>query len=100
MFETKTAENLCLGFGCWGRDFFAKVSATVYAVGGSYGRGGIVGLNGSDVTFEDKLDHIDPQVFNGVYSDGNANITFIKGIGLGSTQLGQAESKGLLTINI
>jgi len=20
------AENLCLGFGCWGKDFFAKVS--------------------------------------------------------------------------
>jgi len=23
----KTAENLCFGFGCWGKDFFAKVSA-------------------------------------------------------------------------
>jgi len=22
----KTAENLCFGFGCWGKDFFAKVS--------------------------------------------------------------------------
>ena len=26
IFETKTAENLCLGFGCLGKDFFAKVS--------------------------------------------------------------------------
>jgi len=25
------AENLCLGFGCWGKDFFAKVSAYVIA---------------------------------------------------------------------
>ena len=75
-----------------------KGRATVYAVGSSYGRGGIVGVNGSNVTFEDKLDHIDPKVFNGVYSEGNANVTFIKGIGLGSTQLGQAESKGLFTI--
>ncbi|OSI07837.1 hypothetical protein BWD10_11950 [Neisseria zoodegmatis] len=72
--------------------------ATVYASGGSYGVGGIVGSNGSDVTFEDKLDHIDPNVFNGLYSEGSGNITFIKGIGLGSTKLGQAESKGLLTI--
>ena len=24
-------ENLCLGFGCWGKDFFAKVSAYVIA---------------------------------------------------------------------
>ena len=23
----KTAENLCFGFGCWGKDFFAKVSS-------------------------------------------------------------------------
>lgn len=75
-----------------------KRIATVYVVGSSYGRGGIVGVNGSNVTFEDKLDHIDPMVFNGVYSEGNANVTFIKGIGLGSTQLGQAESKGLFTI--
>ena len=22
----ETAENLCLGFGCWGKGFFAKVS--------------------------------------------------------------------------
>ena len=22
----ETAENLCLDFGCWGKDFFAKVS--------------------------------------------------------------------------
>ena len=25
----KTAENLCFGFGCWGKDFFAKVSTYV-----------------------------------------------------------------------
>jgi len=25
------AENLCLGFGCWGKDFFTKVSAYVIA---------------------------------------------------------------------
>lgn len=33
-----------------------------------------------------------------MYSEGGGNITFIKGIGLGSTKLGQAKSKGLLTI--
>ena len=26
----KTAENLCFGFGCWGKDFFAKVSYGVF----------------------------------------------------------------------
>ena len=25
----ETAENLCLGFGCWGKGFFAKVSDSV-----------------------------------------------------------------------
>ena len=26
----ETAENLCLGFGCLGKDFFAKVSVYIY----------------------------------------------------------------------
>lgn len=72
--------------------------ATVYATGGSYRIGGVIGANGSDVTFEDNSNHINPNVFNGLYTEGSGNITFIKGIGLGSVQLGQAESKGLLTI--
>ena len=29
----KTAENLCFGFGCWGKDFFAKVSLHVKSAG-------------------------------------------------------------------
>ncbi len=72
--------------------------ATVYATGGSYGLGGEIGVNGSNVTFEDKLDYINPKIFNGVYTEGSANLTFIKGIGFGSTTLGRAESKDVFTI--
>ena len=28
--EEKTAENLCLGFGCWRKGFFAKVSIRLF----------------------------------------------------------------------
>ena len=73
-------------------------TATVYAGGRSYGLGGEIGVNGSNVTFEDKLDYINPKIFNGVYTEGSANLTFIKGIGFGSTTLGRAESKGVFTI--
>ncbi|MDQ2151064.1 type VI secretion system tip protein TssI/VgrG [Alcaligenaceae bacterium C4P045] len=69
----------------------------VLASGGSYGAGLAVGAQGFNMDFKDQLDHIDPNVFNGAYTEGGASITFIKGIGVGSTMLGGAESQGLLT---
>ncbi|MBS6045786.1 MAG: hypothetical protein KH936_09460 [Neisseria sp.] len=35
----ETAENLCLGFGCRGKGFFAKVSNYVF---GNHGLGGLL----------------------------------------------------------
>ncbi|AHG65456.1 type VI secretion system tip protein TssI/VgrG [Advenella mimigardefordensis] len=70
----------------------------VLAGGGTYGRGLNVAAQGFDTSFVDGLDHIDPNVFNGDYSEAGANVSFIKGIGLGSVKLGDAYSESLLTI--
>lgn len=70
-------------------------SATVWVKGGTYGRGLALGAAGTRVTFEDGLDHIDPNVFNGVYAEASAGISLFKGINISTTQLGGAKSQGI-----
>ncbi len=75
-----------------------RTRVRVRILGGSKGKGLALGAVGSNVTFEDGLDYVDPNVFNGLYTSGNAGLSFFKGIGFGSIKIGRAESKGLFTI--
>jgi RHS repeat-associated protein len=65
----------------------------VQAVGAVYGEGFAGGV-GSTATFYDSNTEIDPNVFNGVYSQGGGFVSLGIGYGWSSTQLGGAYARG------
>uniref|UniRef100_UPI0025E0C7CC RHS repeat-associated core domain-containing protein n=1 Tax=Undibacterium sp. TaxID=1914977 RepID=UPI0025E0C7CC len=68
---------------------------TVVIVEGSYGSvgvGGSYGYTGTNVTFQDPLSYVDPNVFNGAYSKVSAGLSWGGGYSYGAISMGFAGS--------